>query len=281
MTDTAMLSTGGGASSMTSFRGYPEPGRASTPSFVKTRHASREVAEFSRSRTAGAVANYQVTKTPSWAAMSGNLPHAGTSNQRLTGVHIGSSRLDSSASFPEYEPKAAPGAHKAAKHPFPELAHDKGVVKGTRPQVWKQVHKARHEPAMTQANWPSSGTHFGKIGERSIRPTKKNHTNSTKREIELYGNRPVSPSRGRPGARVPEFSPISKIHPMGTDITKDNFGTSGHDRIYRSWKQDTRNSGHTVSFDGGPRFTSGARGKVAGVGLNSGLIMVSLDNGQP
>jgi len=261
----------------TAFRGVPEPGRASTPSFIKTRHASRDVADQTRAKTAGPVSNYEVTKSPSWSAMSGNLPHAGTSNTRLTGVHIGSSRLDSSASFPEYEPKPAPGSKKAAKHPHPELGHDKGVVQGTRQQVWKQVHKPRHEPGMNQTNWPSSGTHFGTIGSRNIHPTKKNHTNSTKREIELFGNRPVSPNRGRPGRRMPEYSPISKIHPMGTDITKDNFGTSGHDRLYRSWKADKRNSGHPGGFDGGPRFTSGPRGKAGGVGLNSGMIMVNLD----
>jgi len=219
---------------------------------------------------------------PSWSTMSGNLPDQITVSQRLTSVHIGSSRLDSSVSYPEYAPSPPPRAATAGptafsstggrgggfRLPDPNMAYDTGRMQATRPQKWSLVNKAPTQSDLVQPNWRSSGA---ARSEPRFSPIKKNHTNSSKRELDLFGSRPASPTRARP-QRVSEYSPSTKITADGS------FGTEGMNRVYSTWDTYKRDNGKPMETgDRGLKFTTGPRGRVPAVSLNSSRIDTMLE----
>ena len=112
---------------------------------------------------------------------------------------------------------------------------------------------------MVQPNWPSSDTSFLERTPRTS-PIKKNHVNSTKRELEIYGSRPVSPTRERPG-RVTQYQLYSRPSKDGS------FGDEYNKRVFSSWA----GSGNTKANRRMER-TAGPGNKAPGVTVNSGRI---------
>jgi hypothetical protein len=55
----------------------PAPDRASTPAFLKQRTASRMAAMQARENEFAATHSYEGRASPSWSAMSGDLPERG------------------------------------------------------------------------------------------------------------------------------------------------------------------------------------------------------------
>jgi hypothetical protein len=245
----------------TAFRGVPSPGtRQCTPAFIKTRTASRMTAMQAR----GIDVMQHPEDQPSWATMSGFLPNKQVVSQRLTSVHIGSSRFDSSVSYPDYNPASPSRSNRQSSFMMDQtMANDTGRMQSTRKQSWNLVGKPMTDSDLVQVNWPSSQV---KRDQPCFSPIQKNHTNSTKRELEMFGSRPVSPPRSRPG-RLSEFKPQSKISSDGS------FGSEATERVYKSWSGMNRGKNmSTGQIDGGAVNTSGPRGRVPSVGLNSGRI---------
>mmetsp|Transcript_28742 Transcript_28742/g.37116 ORF Transcript_28742/g.37116 Transcript_28742/m.37116 type:complete len:256 (+) Transcript_28742:248-1015(+) len=246
----------------TAFRGVPSPStRQCTPAFIKTRTASRMTAMQARGMDAMAPAD----DSPSWATMSGFLPNKQVVSQRLTSVHIGSSRFDSSVSYPEYNPSSPSRTSRSRSMTMKDqtMANDTGRMQSTRKQSWNLVGKPVTDSDLVQVNWPSSTK---RNDQPCFSPIQKNHTNSTKRELEMFGSRPVSPPRGRPG-RLSEYAPVSKIS------TDGSFGNEATERVYKSWSGLNRGKNmSTGQMDGGAVNSSGPRGRVPSVGLNSGRI---------
>lgn len=203
---------------------------------------------------------------------------------RLTSVHIGSSRVDASITFPEYSPKVKPGPFDHG--PDPVFAHDGGFKQGTRKQVWSQITNPAPHHELTQVNWASSGKsgYASPNGARypKMSPIKKNHTNCSKRELELFGGRPVSPTRARGGGGgggPGKAEGLGHYDLMSRPSRDGSFGDAGHDRVYKSWRDSVargKNTG-TGTHDGGVKHTAGPRGRVTGVGLHSGNIDLALD----
>jgi hypothetical protein len=116
---------------------------------------------------------------------------------------------------------------------------------------------------LVQVNWASSGS--GRSDKPCYSPIQKNHINSSKRELELFGNRPVSPQRAR--ERVSEYQPVSRLSGDGS------FGNSAYERVYKDWSSVAQGKNRrTGEVDGGAVASSGIRGRVPAVGLNSGRI---------
>jgi len=226
---------------------------------------------------------------------------------RLTSVHIGSSKLDSSVSFPEYNPSPPPRArtpsqalsmtHGASRFETarrtvlgldgstadPVLAFDTGALQGTRKQSWALVSAAAPPVALAQPNWASSSAVAARAGNPRFSPIKKNHVNSTKREMDLFGTRPVSPARGRPGEGSRNgtyFSPVYAPAPPPAKLAEYNsFGTAASERVYKSWANDPSRGSRraTGQPDAGPVKSFGPRGRVPAVSLNSGRIDTMLE----
>ena len=188
-------------------------------------------------------------------------------------MHIGSSRLDSSISFPEYAPspprraRTAGGGARLLEEA--RMAHDTGRKQGTRAQTWGLVGNNPAESELLQPNWPSSAHGTARPRHSPISFKKKNHLTASKRELDLFGNRPVSPARDRPDPSVSEFEPKMRL-------TRDgSFGNTANERVYKSWVDPGRGKERrTGQPDDGPISTAGPRGRVSGVGLNSGRIDV-------
>lgn len=210
---------------------------------------------------------------------------------RLTSAHICSGKLDSRVSYPAYNvspPRRARTAtlgetralamNKSFSATWPDrsvenfradpvLANDTGHMQGTRVQKWSLVGKAKYDSTVIQPNWTSSDKFFGK-GGLNIRtprfsPIKKNHVNSSKRELEIYGSRPVSPTRSRP-ERVSQYelySRPSRDGSFGDDYNQRVFGTAYANNV----RQRPRRRPD-------PHHTAGPGNKVQGVSVMSGRI---------
>ena len=236
-------------------------------------------------------------------------------------MHIGSSKLDSSVSYPVYNPSPPPRARTPSStlsqthgtsrfestrrsmlgpdgHPAdPVFANDTGTLQGTCPQAWRLVNRAASPQALTQPNWASSSAASARALPGStyvpgpsprnaprappFSPIKKNHVNSTKRELDLFGSRPVSPTRDRPGTR--NLTPYSQVYRPAPEPPKlaeyHSFGQDHGQRVYNSWANDKsrgkqRNTGQ---IDRGPVNSFGPRGRVPAVSLNSGRIDTMLE----
>ena len=214
---------------------------------------------------------YTSPASPAWSSLQGNLPHERPVGQRLTSVHIGSSRVDSTISFPEYNPSPPQRARTAAAlyaRAPPNMAFDTGSLSGTKKQSWAAVGYNQPELALSQVNW-SSSAQPGSAQPRYSPIKNKNHITSSKRELDLFGNRPVSPSRPRPegGPSVSEWVPSMRLTSDGS------FGNDTNARVYKTWVDPKRgNQRQTGQHDNGPVNTAGPRGRVNAVGLNSGRI---------
>jgi len=184
-------------------------------------------------------------------------------------VHIGSSRVDSTISYPEYNPSPPPRARTAAAlyaQAPPQMAFDTGFLSGTRKQSWAAVGYSQPELAISQVNWSSSAQPT--TGQPRYSPIKnKNHITASKRELDLFGNRPVSPPRERASGPMSPYVPSMRLTADGS------FGNDTNARVYKSWADPGRGSMRsTGQADGGPVNTCGPRGRVNAVGLNSGRI---------
>lgn len=292
----------------------PATERDSTPAFLKQRTASRMAAMQVRENEFAATQATEGRASPSWASMSGDLPERGPpTSMRLTSVHIGSSKLDASVSFPEYNPSPPPRARtpsatlarshgpsrfdatrRSALGPAaadPVLAFDTGALQGTRPQAWRVVGRAASPLALAQPNWASSSAAGARAatgsgyaqGGLAFSPIKKNHVNSTKRELDLFGTRPVSPARDRPGGGTRNRTPYAHAYKPPPEPLKlaeyNSFGTAHGARVYASWADDASRGARraTGQPDRGPVKSFGPRGRVPAVSLNSGRIDTMLE----
>ena len=105
--------------------------------------------------------------------------------------------------------------------PDPVMANDTGILQGTRAQSWDLIGRLPSEPALLAPNWVSATArpNVGRDGRPAYSPIKpmrqKTHLSATKREMDLFGNRPVSPARNvRPGKMEP-YEPVTKISGTG------------------------------------------------------------------
>ena len=241
-------------------------------------------------------------------------------------MHIGSSKLDASVSFPEYNPSPPPRARtpsatlaqthgasrvetarraalgSAGAAPDPVLAFDTGFAQGTRPQAWRLVGPAASPLALAQPNWAASSAAGARAatgyaqtsgglpasplyggGAPRFSPIKKNHVNSTKRELDLFGARPVSPIRDRPGGgtrNATTYAPAFQPPPEPPKLAEYNsFGTAHGARVYASWADDRSRGARrgTGQPDRGPAKSFGPRGRVPAVSLNSCRIDTMLE----
>jgi hypothetical protein len=93
-------------------------------------------------------------------------------------------------------------------------------------------------------------------------PIKKNHVNSTKRELEMYGNRPISPTRDRPG-RVTQYQLYSRLSRDGS------FGDEYNKRVFSPW---ARSGNSSSKVNRRMERTAGPGNKAPGVTVNSSRI---------